>query len=78
MVSMSLRENVDINYIVHQLEKVKGELTSLSKAMARQLKKFIKDGTKVTGEDCGECKQPTLIRENGCVICKGCGWTKCS
>lgn len=78
MVSMSLREKVDIGYVVHQLEKVKGELNSLSKAMARCLKKFIKDGTEVKGEDCGECNQPTLERSNGCVICKTCGWTKCS
>ncbi|WP_395000827.1 adenosylcobalamin-dependent ribonucleoside-diphosphate reductase [Acinetobacter sp.] len=78
MVSISLRHGVDIEYVVHQLEKVSGDLTSLSKAMARQLKKFIKDGTEVKGEDCGECHQPTLERSNGCVICKNCGWTKCS
>jgi len=78
MVSISLREGVDISYIVHQLEKVKGDLTSLSKAMARCLKKFIKDGTEVKGEDCQDCNTPSLERSNGCVICKNCGWTKCS
>jgi len=78
MVSMSLRHNVDLPYVVHQLEKVEGDLTSLSKAVARSLKKYIQDGTAVKGEECGECHQDSLVRENGCVICKNCGWTKCS
>lgn len=78
MVSMSLRDGTDLGYVVQQLEKVKGELNSLSKAMARCLKKFIKDGTEVKGEDCAECNQATLERSNGCVICKSCGWSKCS
>jgi len=78
MVSMSLRHGVDLPYIVHQLEKVEGDLTSLSKAIARCLKKYISDGTVVKGEECGACKQATLVRENGCITCKNCGWSKCS
>jgi len=27
---------------------------------------------------CPECGEPTMAHENGCVICKSCGWTKCS
>ena len=26
---------------------------------------------------CPECQETTLINENGCFICKTCGYTKC-
>ena len=77
LVSASLRHGCDITFIVHQLDKTKGDLTQSSKVLARILKKYIKDGTKVSGEVCPECKQDSLKRENGCVICINCSWSKC-
>lgn len=77
MVSMSLRHEVDLGYVVHQLEKVKGDLTSLSKAMSRCLKKYIKDGTIVKGESCDSCGADTIERNSGCYVCKTCGASKC-
>ena len=77
MISVSLRHGVDISFIVHQLEKTKGDIQSFSKVVARTLKKYIPDGTKVAGEMCPKCEQETLERSDGCVICKNCGWTKC-
>jgi len=77
MISTSLRHGADISFIVHQLEKTKGELTSFSKSVARTLKKYINDGEKVTGEECEQC-QGKLIRQDGCKICMACGWTACS
>ena len=76
MISTNLRHGADISFIVHQLEKTKGELTSFSKSVARTLKKYIDDGQKVTGEECAECRGP-LIRQDGCKICAACGWTAC-
>lgn len=78
MISISLRHGADISFVVHQLEKIDGDLQSLSKAIARTLKRYIVDGTKVSGETCMECKMNSLVREQGCVICQNCGWTKCS
>lgn len=83
LVSTSLRHGTPLVFIIDQLEKSKGELTSLSKVFSRVLKKYIKDGTEVSGERCPECSGK-LVRENGCKICKGseekegCGWTACS
>ena len=77
MLSTSLRHGADISFVVHQLEKTQGDLASLSKILARTLKKYIQDGTKVHGEECPECKQSNIQRDDGCVICKDCGWTKC-
>jgi ribonucleoside-diphosphate reductase alpha chain len=77
MLSTALRHGADINFVVHQLEKTEGDLSSLSKVLARSLKKYIKDGSTVFGENCGQCETGKLERQDGCVICKSCGWTKC-
>lgn len=77
MISCALRHGSDVSFIVHQLEKTEGPITSFSKALARTLKKYIKDGTAVAGEECPECKQE-LTRQEGCCVCKSCGYSKCS
>ena len=78
MLSVSLRHNVNINFIVHQLEKTKGDIMSFSKVVAKCLKKYIPDGESVSGESCPICeKDNTLRRQDGCVICVNCGFTKC-
>lgn len=77
LINSNLRHGVDISFIVHQLEKAEGDIQSFSKALARALKKYIKDGTKVSGEECPQCGTPSLIRKEGCIICNDCGWSKC-
>jgi ribonucleoside-diphosphate reductase alpha chain len=77
MISASLRHGTDVSFIVHQLEKTKGDLLSFSKVLARTLKKYIKDNTKVTGEKCPNCGGEDLVRVEGCVLCKSCGMSKC-
>ncbi len=77
MISTALRHGADISFIVHQLEKTKGDLTSFSKSVARTLKKYIQDGTNVTGEECENCGGK-LMRQDGCITCPGCGWSRCS
>jgi len=76
MVSLLLRHNVPVNYIMEQLSKVKGEMFCFAKSISRSLKKYIKDGTK-SGESCNICGTK-LIYENGCFICKNCGNSKCN
>lgn len=76
MISTSLRHGIDVSFIVQQLEKIKG-FDNFPKALAKALKKYIKDGTKVSGETCPSCNSKNLIRQDGCVICAECGWTKC-
>jgi ribonucleoside-diphosphate reductase alpha chain len=81
MASTALRHGADIGFIVHQLEKVKGDVGAFTKVMARVLKKYIHDGVKVSGEQCPQCvkkdKKGELVRECGCITCKECGWSKC-
>jgi len=77
MTSTALRHGADIHYVVQQLEKVKGDMTSFAKSMSRALKKYIPNGKKEEGE-CPECDAPdALIRQEGCITCTQCGYSKC-
>jgi ribonucleoside-diphosphate reductase alpha chain len=76
MISCSLRHGSDIAFVIHQLEKTSGDLSSFSKCLARTLKCYVENGKEVSGEECSECGSK-LHRENGCIICKNCGNSKC-
>ena len=80
IISTALRHGADVQFIVHQLEKVEGSMHGFSKSIARALKKYIPDGAEVSGETCSNCKTQdkcALVRQEGCIICKSCGWSKC-
>lgn len=77
MISCALRHGSELGFIVHQLEKTKGDLMSFSKCLARTLKYYIKDGTKITGESCSNCGGSNIQRDSGCSVCKDCGDSKC-
>lgn len=77
LTSTALRHGADIAFVVHQLEKARGDMQSFSKALARVLKKYIQDGTRVSGEECPGCGGGELRRQEGCVTCPSCGWSKC-
>lgn len=73
--SALLRHGVPVNFIVEQLYKA-GRLAT--DRMARALKEFISEGTKVSSDKtCPECGGDDLRYEQGCVTCHGCGWSKC-
>jgi len=77
IISTALRHGADIQFVVHQLEKTQGDLTSFAKSIARALKKYIKDGTKIQGMECEIC-HGELQRKEGCAFCISCGWSKCN
>lgn len=74
--SMLLRHGVDIKYIVKTAKKVNDNISSFSSAMCRVLSKYIPDGES-KGDICPECGS-VLVRENGCLGCKNCGWSRCN
>lgn len=78
LISLSLRHGSDISFIVDQLEKSPGDMTNFGKALARVLKKYIADGTKVAGSVCQSCGSESLVRQEGCQTCLSCGNSKCS
>lgn len=76
LVSTSLRHGADIKFIVEQLNKTSGDITSFSTAVSRVLKKYIPDGAKSTLV-CLDCGSNSIIFEEGCEKCKNCGSSKC-
>ena len=56
MISTSLRHGVPVNFLLDQLTKVQGDMSSFAKGLARTLKKYIQDNTK-SSNSCPECGQ---------------------
>lgn len=77
-ISMSLRHNVPLQFIVEQLHKGNG-FASFEKVVGRILKKYIPAQEKVlTSVTCPECGADLMYVE-GCKKCsKLCGWELCS
>ena len=76
MISTSLRHGADMKFIVDQLDKSTGDITSFGKAISRVLKRYIPEGSKASSL-CDKCGS-VLVYEGGCAICKECGDSKCS
>lgn len=76
LISTALRHGADIKFIVEQLSKTEGNLTSFGKVIARILKKYIPDGAKST-ITCHDCGSSNVIFEEGCNKCLDCGSSKC-
>lgn len=78
MISTSLRHGADIDFIYNQLQKSEGTIVSFSKAIARTLKKYLKEGS-ISSLKCDNCGEPdSLVMQEGCFICKNCSYSKCS
>lgn len=80
MISTALRHGANIKFIVEQLNKSRGDITTFSNAIKRILKKYVKDGE--DGKElCPECGSK-LIYQNGCKECSRennpeCTYSKC-
>ena len=77
-----MRHGVPVQYLVEQLQKDKeADLFSFSKVIARVLKKYIKDGTKVSNGiidcNCENREHSKVVYQEGCATCLTCGHAKC-
>jgi len=76
MVSANLRHGTPVKFITEQLHKATNNMTSLTSAAIRVLKKYIKDGESVSGIKCPICDSINLVYIDGCVSC-ACGFSRC-
>ena len=74
MVSMLLRSRNKISHILKTMNKIDDNISSFSRAIQRILSKYIPVET--IGEVCPECGSQ-LVRENGCIHCLSCSYSKC-
>lgn len=75
MISTALRHGADIEFIVSQLIKSEGTITSFSKAIARTLKKYVSE---IKSLKCTDCGSSNIAMAEGCFVCKDCGSSKCN
>ena len=80
LLSLSLRHGAHISYVVEQLQKdLDSDMFSFARCIARVLKTYVPDGTKVRSQKtCNDCGSTELIYQDGCVSCSTCGWSKCN
>lgn len=74
MISTALRHGADIEFIVSQLIKTEGTITSFAKAIGRTLKTYI---TEIKTIKCSSCGGHNLKLQEGCFVCADCGSSKC-
>jgi len=74
-LSMLLRHGVPIEHIVKVAKKIDDNITSFSSVCRRILSKYVKEDN--NKEKCPVCGGD-LIREEGCVHCDSCGYSRCS
>lgn len=75
MLSFGLRHGGDITFAVEQLRKSEGDITAFSKSIARVLNKYTKE--REEGKELCQICSSELVREEGCIKCKSCGYEKC-
>ena len=61
--------------IIKLEDKCNDNIVSFNKAIARVLSKYMSNEEE-TGDICPECGA-ALVREEGCIHCPKCGWSKC-
>ncbi|HRS53792.1 MAG TPA: adenosylcobalamin-dependent ribonucleoside-diphosphate reductase [Bacteroidales bacterium] len=80
LISGILRHGMPLLQVVELVSNLNlGEnINTWKNGVVRALKKFIPNGTEVPDQKCPECKQQkALIYQDGCLICKNCGYSKC-
>ncbi|HUX96852.1 MAG TPA: adenosylcobalamin-dependent ribonucleoside-diphosphate reductase [Bacteroidales bacterium] len=79
LISGVLRHGMPIADVVTLVESLRLDSESINNwknGVEKALKKYIPNGTKAKGK-CGECGSNNLVYEEGCLICKDCGCSKC-
>ncbi len=63
--------------LISGLELSSESINTWKNGVERALKKYLPNGTKVSGQTCPNCGNETLIYQEGCLICTSCGSSKC-
>ncbi len=81
LISGILRHGMPLPFVVNIISKLHFEVDSINtwkNGVERALKKFIPDGTKAAEHACPKCNDENgLVYQEGCLVCKSCGYSKC-
>ena len=80
LISGVLRYRMPVDRVIKlvgQLQLGDENINTWKNGVERALKKYIKDGTQATGLKCPNCGHESLVYQEGCLICKECGASRC-
>ena len=80
LISGILRHGMPLVYVYELIDSLnfkEEHINTWKNGIVRTIKKYIKDGEKVTG-NCPDCGSEHLEFKEGCLTCMGCGNSKCS
>jgi ribonucleoside-diphosphate reductase alpha chain len=77
LVSLALRYQIPMDEIIKQLDRSSGHMLDLPAQLGKLLKSFMAATQYGFASICPEC-QGKLVFEEGCEVCRDCGYSKCS
>lgn len=80
LISGVLRYGMPIDQVlklVGGLELADASINTWKNGVERALKKYIPNGMEAQGLKCPNCGEETLVYQEGCLICKNCGTSRC-
>lgn len=80
LISGVLRYRMPIENVIKlvgSLQLKSESINTWKNGVERALKKYIIDGTAATGQKCPNCGHESLVYQEGCLICKNCGASRC-
>ena len=80
LISGVLRYGMPIDQVlklVGGLDLDSNSINTWKNGVERALKKYIPNGTDAKGEKCPHCGSESLVYQEGCLICKNCGSSRC-
>ena len=80
LISGVLRWQMPIDQVVKlvgSLQLDSENINTWKNGVERALKKYVQDGTEAKGVKCPNCGHETLVYQEGCLICKTCGSSRC-
>ncbi len=80
LISGVLRYRMPLEHVIRLVDSLQLEsehINTWKVGVARALKKYVSDGTEASGQRCPNCGQETLVYQEGCLICKNCGSSRC-
>lgn len=80
LISGVLRYRMPIEQVIKlvgSLQLDSENINTWKNGVERALKKYVQDGTEARGVKCPNCGNETLVYQEGCLICKTCGSSRC-
>jgi len=80
LISGVLRYRMPIEQVIKlvgSLQLNSESINTWKNGVERALKKYVTDGTEAKGQKCPNCGHETLVYQEGCLICKTCGASRC-